>query len=166
MTFLSVMEVVQFIVACIGFTFAVYRLFIVVELALEVVDTPPEDPQRLIASIIVRGHMNRVAAQALLVLAGIVSLLLPNHDDADYISMEQGALIRVILMGLTILLAVDAALESKQRRNYDQKIKKFLAENSKHDVAILVNGKTAARGEMAVEQSIAEAVDVPKEVKP
>jgi len=147
----SGIEILQFVVAIIGFALEVWRLFIVVDTALEVVDAPPEDPLRLIAKITVRAQMNRVGALGLLVVMGLISVLMPPPPWEMHLHSEQASLIRIGLMMLTLWLAMDAAVDQRQRHDYKNKVDKALKDKEVHEVAIIVNGKTTARGTMAMD---------------
>lgn len=122
----SAMEVLQFLLACVGLGLAMWGVWVAFEDAVDLTATPPEDLRRLIALRNMRERLAEISAQGVLVFVGVVSVLLPppsNPASTDIIpELEQAFLVRLGLMFVTAILTANSFMERKQRRYFMNRV--------------------------------------------
>lgn len=105
----TTLEFLQLVIACIGFGFVYWRMWIVGVNAANIPDTPPGGWRRAIAINAVRAVMARLLIQFFLIIMGVISVLLHTDDEQAL----QIILLRGGLISVTIVVAVDAILENR-----------------------------------------------------
>ena len=143
-----IIEVIQLVSATIGLGFSFWAIYCVVENILETTDSPPEDLRRLVGLIAFRRQLHLLLAHGILVIIGVVSVM--KNNVTEDIATEVG-IVRLALMCLTLILCWDSVVERMSRRSFRERANKIKSEKLSHEIAILVNGKTAARGDMEID---------------
>lgn len=153
----SGMEVVQLLSALTGLGLAMWGIWLAIEDAIELTDTPPEDLRRLIALGNMRGQLARMSVHGVLVFVGVVSILLPPPPVAlqDVAAeLEQSTFIRLGLILVTVILVLDAIFERRQRFVFTERASHHLTTGMAHagqgvqDVSVRIGGQEVASGKV------------------
>lgn len=143
----SVMEVLQFALACIGLGLAMWAVWVAFEDAVELTDAPRDDLRRLIALGNMRAQLARVSTQGILMFVGIVSVLLPPPTNAVLDiepELEQAFLVRLGLMAITAILTFDSFMERKQRIYFMSRVPVKVNTPTK-EVSLVIDVKEVAK---------------------
>lgn len=165
------MELLQLFAALIGLSLAMWGIWLAVEDAIGLTDSPPEDLRRLVALGNMRGQLARVSAHGVLVFVGIVSTLLPPPPLATAIEaaaeLEQSTFIRIGLILVTTILVLDAIFERRQRYIFTERVGhiKSTSPASGHahgvqDVSVRIGGQEVASGKV-LQTTVQVPVSVP-----
>lgn len=164
----SGMEVVQLLAAMVGLGLAMWGIWLSIEDAIELTDTPPEDLRRLVALGNMRGQLARMSAHGVLVFVGVVSILLP-PPPAEIIpgaitELEQSTFIRLGLIIVTTILVLDAIFERRQRFIFIERVAKVHHTSSSsgdvQDVSVRIGGQEIASGKV-IHTTVQVPVSVP-----
>ncbi len=119
--FASITEVLQLSIAFVGLALAMWGIWVSIEDAIELTDTPSDDWRRLIAKGNMRGQLARMSTQGVLVYVGIASVLLPppyGSGPETFPELQQSILVRFGLILVTAILTLDMLFERKQRIDF------------------------------------------------
>lgn len=162
----SGMEVVQLIAALVGLALAMWGIWLAIEDAIELTDSPPEDLRRLVALGNMRGQLARMSVHGVLVFVGVVSILLPPPSPGPDVipELEQATMIRLGLILVTTILVLDAVFERRQRYVFTERVGHVKHTSGTtgdvQDVSVRIGGQEVASGKV-IHTTVQVPVSVP-----
>lgn len=111
------LEISQLVVAAVGLTVSHWNLWIAVEDAVAMAAVGGIDsPMRLTALRSVSREIMLLTVNGVLTMHGVINVLLNNDTNAPVLEHSLG---NILLIGVTILTALDALLERRSRSVFD-----------------------------------------------